>query len=51
MRSGALIKLPESLGNIEVLRNGALLRVSVLLGFEWIKRALLCQLSYAPTSF
>jgi hypothetical protein len=30
------------------LRNCALPCVSVLVGLEWIKRALLCQLSYAP---
>ena len=36
MRSGALIKLPERLGNVEVLHNCALPRISVLFGFEWI---------------
>jgi hypothetical protein len=37
MRSGALIKLPESLGNIEVLRNGALLCVSVRLALNGLE--------------
>jgi hypothetical protein len=48
MHTGALTELSESLANIEVLRDYALPCVSVLSGLEWIKRALLYQLSYAP---
>ena len=50
MRKGAITKLSESRVRIEVLRDCALPCVSALLGLEWIKRALLYQLSYAPTS-
>jgi len=42
-------KFSESLAGIEVLRDYARLCVSVRFGLEWIKRALLYQLSYAPT--
>jgi hypothetical protein len=51
MRAGAFAELPESLARIEVVRDCALVCVSVLLYLEWIKRALLYQLSYAPTVF
>jgi hypothetical protein len=42
-------QLSESPVKIGVLRDCALPCGSVLAGLEWIKRALLCQLSYAPT--
>jgi hypothetical protein len=51
MHTGALTKLSESLARIEVLRDYAVLCVSVRSGLEWIKRALLYQLSYAPSLF
>ena len=50
MRNDAFARVLESRARSEVLRNCALRCVSVLVGLEWIKRALLCQLSYAPTS-
>jgi hypothetical protein len=49
MHTGARIKLVETLTGIAVLPDCARLCVCVLFGLEWIKRALLYQLSYAPT--
>ena len=49
MRNTAFAKGSESRARSEVLRNCALRCVSALVGLEWTKRALLCQLSYAPT--
>jgi hypothetical protein len=51
MRTGAGAKLLEILANIGVLRDRALRCIPVRVGLECLKRALLYQLSYAPTVF